>query len=168
MMYCYITNICPIIYLNIMVTIEILVCCLHFESRIMQTTVVMAPSKCNAKPTPIVSCFRGDISLTRLNNFRLTLLLHCAALNEDTAIFHPRIDRSRDPTCSLCNKDAESPLHFICICPALQDTRASWIPSLPGFTTPPKLFHHVMFHQQFQEAFILFLADLQRKRLSLL
>ena len=132
--------------------------------------VTKIPSKCNAKPTRIISCFRGNISLTRLNNFRLRLLLHCAALNEDTAVFHPRINRSRDPTCSLCRKGIENAFHFICECPALQKIRANWSSQLPTYTTPLELFHHVMCIEwhELQEAIILFLTALRRERLSIL
>ena len=46
------------------------------------------PSKLSGKPASIVKAFMRDVTYTRLSNFRLRLLMHCAALNQDTAIFH--------------------------------------------------------------------------------
>ena len=65
--------------------------------------VIKVPYLFRAKPIEMVGCFRGDVGFARLNNFRIRLLTHCPGLNKDTAVFHPRINRSRDPTCSLCH-----------------------------------------------------------------
>ena len=85
-------------------------------------------SKLNGRLTCIVSSCRGDVAAARRINFRLRLLLHCAALNQDTAIFHSRFNRSRDPLCPLCHLAIEDSSHFISICPALQVTQdQSWV-----------------------------------------
>ena len=84
----------------------------------------------HGKPSSLITCFRNDNDLTRLNNFRLRLILNCAALNHDTAKFHPRLNRSRDPICSLCKGACEDTRHVVSMCPALQHIRDAWLPLL--------------------------------------
>ena len=77
----------------------------------------------HAKPLPIVTCFKGDISSARLSNFRIRLLLHCPALNKDTAVFHLRANKSRDPLCSLCHSAVEDAHIAILHCHPLSSHR---------------------------------------------
>ena len=120
----------------------------------------------NAKSLPIITCFKGNVHFARLNNFRLCLLLHCPGLNLDTAIFHPRANRSRDPLCSLCKSEAENsnPRHVISICPALQPVRKLWLPKL--LLAPDEVLPHVLggvwqSDEQFQHDLTLFFKDLK-------
>ncbi len=55
--------------------------------------VALIPFKGDARPHPLVSLFRDDISLSRHLNKRLRLLLHCPGLNKDTSKFHARPNR---------------------------------------------------------------------------
>ena len=123
-------------------------------------------SPLDGHPLKIISCFRGDVTLARLNLFRVRLLLHCANLSEDTAIFHPRINRTRDPTCPLCGQENESTRHFICSCPALQHVRQSWWDRLPF--SGASLYSHVMgiIWTDAQCDIVQFLAALRSRRQS--
>ena len=132
--------------------------------------VVNVPCNLRAKPINLVACFRGDVSLARLNNFRFRLLTHCPGLNKDTAVFHPRINRSRDPICDLCKSSVEDNRHFICDCPALQQVRDSWLPKLS--VSSNDVLSHVLGgvwikDTSFQRDIVCFLKDLRSLRLSL-
>jgi hypothetical protein len=64
------------------------------------------------KMAPFLLFSKGDVSLSRLLNFRIRLLLGCSCLNVDTAAFHVRPGRSRAPLCSLCKEQPEDIEHF--------------------------------------------------------
>ena len=132
--------------------------------------VVNVPYNLRAKPINLVACFRGDVSLARLNNFRFRLLTHCPGLNKDTAVFHPRINRSRDPICGLCKSSVEDNRHFICDRPALQQVRDSWLPKLS--VSSNDVLSHVLGgvwikDTSFQRNIVCFLKDLRSLRLYL-
>lgn len=135
-------------------------------------------SRMNGRPTDIITCFRGEVDLSRLNHFRIRLLLHCASLNQDTAVFHQRVNRNRDPICSLCKTNPEDALHLIIDCPALQQIRYIWFPQLLSFlplnmSTPRDLYDHMMgatwlHNHSFQRNLVQFLTALRSERQSLL
>lgn len=134
------------------------------------TDIVHVPSRLDGRPLPLMSAFKGEVSFTRLSNFRWRLLLHCAALNQDTSVFHPRLNRSRDPSCPCCAHPLEDAEHFICSCPALQDIRVRWLPVL-GLDSSHDLLAHVFgqkWHSDplFQRSIIRLLFDLRVKRQS--
>ena len=106
------------------------------------SNVVNLHSKLNGRPLPLIASFKGDIGLSRLNNFRLQLLLHCSILNKDTAAFHIRPTRSRSPLCPVCRMATEDAYHFIVDCHPLQQTRDRWLSRLG--ISPQALFNHVM------------------------
>ena len=106
------------------------------------SNVVNLHSKLNGRPLPLIASFKGDIGLSRLNNFRLRLLLHCSILNKDTAAFHIRPTRSRSPLCPVCRMATEDAYHFIVDCQPLQQTRDRWLSRLG--ISPQALFNHVM------------------------
>ena len=133
--------------------------------------VVNVPYNLCAKPINLVACFRGDVSLARLNNFRFRLLTRCPGLNKDTAVFHPRTNGSRDPICGLCKSSVEDNRHFICDCPALQQVRDSWLPKLS--VSSNDVLSHVLGgvwikDTSFQCDVVCFHKDLRPLRLSLL
>ena len=94
------------------------------------SNVVNLHSKLNGRPLPLIASFKGDIGLSRLNNFRLRLLLHCSILNKDTAAFHIHPTRSRSPLCPVCKMATEDAYHFIVDCHPLQQTRDRWLSRL--------------------------------------
>ena len=121
-------------------------------------------SKFNGKP---LSIFKGDIGLSRLNNFRLRLILQCSILNKDTSSFHSLPGRVRDPTCPLCHASLEDVAHFVTVCPYLKSVQDRWLPHLQ--IDPDSLLNHVMgnpwLHDlQFQQDIVEFLADLRTTR----
>ena len=109
-----------------------------------------------AKPIEMVACFWGDVGLARLNNFRIRLVTYCPGLNKDTAVFHPRLNRTRGVICSFCHSSVEDAYHFICVCSALQQVRDSWLSPVmyfpmfwvePGLVTPPSISQTVSWHR---------------------
>ena len=133
--------------------------------------VVNLHSKLNGKPLPIIASFKGDIMLTRLNNFRIRLLLHCSILNGDTSAFHARPDRVRDPICPVCNAALEDAYHFVAVCPPLQHIRDRWLPRLQ--ISSGALFDHMMctpwiYDSQLQQNIVRFLSELRAARSSIL
>ena len=134
--------------------------------------IALVPPKFNGRPLPIISLFKGEVSLTRLCNFRWWLLLHCTALSQDTSVFHPRINHSRDPRCPLCLHPLEDVYHFVCSCPALQSVRDIWLPTF-DLASASDLLLHVLSQKwlpdsEFQRRVTLFLFDLRAKRQLLL
>ena len=125
----------------------------------------------NGKPSSLITCFPNDNVLTRLNNFRLRLILNCAALNSDTAKFHPRLNRSRDPICSLCKGACEDTRHFVSVCPALQNIREAWLPPLVDRSDPSRDLISMIFGEidppLSHELVVRFLSALRTERLKL-
>ena len=80
------------------------------------------------KPIPHWSVTRGLPKLTRLNNFRIRLLVGCDGLEADASWFRRRKYAAaalNDPTCRLCKLEPAVPAHFILRCSALVSTRDS-------------------------------------------
>ena len=68
----------------------------------------------------------GNTKLTRLNNFRIRLLVGCDGLNHDTSRFRNR--KVANPAqCCLCSLGTEDAEHFISKCPALSAERQSML-----------------------------------------
>ena len=88
------------------------------------------------KPLPHWSITRGLPSLTRMNNFRIRLLVGCDGLEADASRFRYR-SRSGAPVncaiCKLCMLEAEDVSHFLTRCPALDSSRRSLLLSIPSF-----------------------------------
>ena len=76
----------------------------------------------------------GDPKLTRLNLFRVRLLVGCAGLEKDAARFRLR-NRSGsepgDPCCKLCGAAEKDAIHFIAVCSSLASCRTTLISSAP-------------------------------------
>ncbi len=53
------------------------------------------------RPLLLIACTRGDPGLTRLNNFRVRLVVHCSVLAQHTLSFYARPGRIRDARCIL-------------------------------------------------------------------
>ena len=75
----------------------------------------------------------GDPALTRLNNFRIRLLVGCDGLEKDAARFRSRNTGrpAGDPTCKLCGADSEDAVHFIFSCQALSVRRRGLLSGAP-------------------------------------
>ena len=82
------------------------------------------------RPIRVLTCTRGNVSLARLSNFRIRLLLNCPGLNKDTSVFHAAPGKSRSPICPLCHVADEDDVHFLLTCPALQHIRDRWFATL--------------------------------------
>ncbi len=80
------------------------------------------------RPLPLIACTRGDPGLTRLNNCRVRLVVHCSVLAQHTLSFHARPGRIRDARCILCECDIGNSFHFVCCCPAFQPMRSRYFP----------------------------------------
>ena len=86
-------------------------------------------SQCAFKPlhpAPHWKVTIGDPKLTRLNNFRIRLLVGCDGLEADAACFRSRTTNAQpgDPSCKLCNQGVpEDAAHFVSTCPALGEER---------------------------------------------
>ena len=68
----------------------------------------------------------GDPKLTRLNNFRIHLLVGCDELEADAACFRSRTTNAQpgDPSCKLCNQGVpEDAAHFVSTCLVLSEER---------------------------------------------
>lgn len=85
------------------------------------------------KPAPHWSVTRANTKLTRINNFRIRLLVGCSGLESDAARFRRRkFDVTpNNSTCRLCNAEQESAEHFVASCSALQETRLQLISDAP-------------------------------------
>ena len=78
------------------------------------------------KPVPHWTVTRGLPNLTRINNFRIRLLVGCDGLEADASRFRARRlpgITPNDPVCKLCMGGIEDPAHFIAHCPALSQAR---------------------------------------------
>ena len=78
--------------------------------------------------------------MTRLNNFRLRLLVGCEGLEQDASRFRTHrnpLASDHDTTCKLCHLEPECPAHFIGRCPLLSSTRRRLLssPQFPAATT---------------------------------
>ncbi len=75
----------------------------------------------------------GDPKLTRLNNFRIRLIVGCGGLGKDTARFRVRNTGAmpNDSSCKLCySGSTEDAVHFIS-CPALAEERQRLLSDAP-------------------------------------
>ena len=88
--------------------------------------VYLAHHPCIGRPSPLLSVSIGDVSVSRLLNYRLRLILHCSDLCSNTCIFRLGPTRDRTPTCQLCWNDIESVFHFLVCCPFLNTVRDNW------------------------------------------
>ena len=86
-------------------------------------------SQCAFKPLHTAPHWKvtiGDPKLTRLNNFRIRLLVGCDGLEADATHFRSRTTNAQpgDPSCKLCNQGVpEDATHFVSTCPALGEER---------------------------------------------
>ena len=105
------------------------------------------------KPIPHWSVTHGLPKLTRLNDFRIRLLVGCDGLEADVSQFRRRKYAAaavNDPTCRLCKLEPEVPAHFILSCSALVSTRDSLLHTADIFiylynlshTDPARFAHH--------------------------
>ena len=85
------------------------------------------------KPAPHWGVTVGDPALTRLNNFRIRLLVGCDGLEHDAARFRHRTTGATpsDPSCKLCGHEKEDAIHFAAVCPRLDDARCSALAEAP-------------------------------------
>ena len=124
------------------------------------------------KPSCIINLFKGDVSLARLHQFRLRLLLHCSELNADTVSFWSNCNnRVRSSICSLCSLEPENAFHFLVSCVPLQPTRSIWFPSLDPASSQV-IFNHIMGvvwipQESYQKYLTQFVAALRVARLAL-
>ena len=94
-------------------------------------------SQCAFKPrcpAPHWKVTIGDPKLTRLNNFRIRLLVGCDGLEADAARFRSRTTTAQpgDPSCKLCNRGVpEDAAHFVSACPALDEERVKLYSDAP-------------------------------------
>ena len=75
-------------------------------------------SSCDIKmlrPLPHWSSTVGEPKLTRMNNFRIRLLVGCDGLEQDASCFRTRNNGAtpKDPTCKLCKLAVEDADHFV-------------------------------------------------------
>ena len=133
------------------------------------------------KPIPHWLVTRGDPKLTRLNSFRIRLLVGCHGLESDVCRFNSSNRNStlsnRDPTCKLCGSGPEDHVHFVCHCPALSQFRNLSLlnPDLRSlFNSDPHAFLDVMLglnwldDPSLQHSIIHFLSTLRDGRNSLI
>ena len=124
-------------------------------------------------PAPIIEKVKHNLSLSRLSNLRIRLILHATSLASHTAVFNtPRGQSPRSSSCLLCSTDSSEDLaHFVFRCPALQTVRDAWFPKI--YSSPPTsalVINHVIGVEWFedQELILRFLADLYSYRAKLL
>ena len=124
-------------------------------------------------PAPIIDKVKHNLSLSRLSNLRIRLILHATSLASHTAVFNtPRGQSPRSSSCLLCSTDSSEDLaHFVFQCPALQTVRNTWFPKI--YSSPPTsalVINHVIGVEWFedQELILRFLADLFSYRAKLL
>ena len=93
------------------------------------------------------SASKGNRAMTRSTNFSVRLLVGCHGLESDACRFRYRkrdVDQPGDPSCKLCNSEAESVRHFIAHCPALSPRREQLLsvapPNIPDLATAPEVF----------------------------
>ena len=109
----------------------------HFSISIMIVRTTCMISDCEIKqrhPVKQWSVTIGDPKLTRLNLFRVRLLVGSAGLEKDAARFRLR-NRSGsqlgDHCCKLCGEAEEDAIHFIAVCSYLASCRTTLISSAP-------------------------------------
>ena len=127
----------------------------------------------------------GDSRLTRLNLFRIKLLVCCAGLEQDATKFRVRdrgISSVGDQACKLCGHKVEDAHHFITVCPSLSVERTRLLASapdaigskLPDPTLEPSKFTSTVLdinwieHLPTQSVCIQFLDQLRNSRSSVL
>ncbi len=120
------------------------------------------------RPFQLLSYNLGDPHLTRINNFRIRLVIFCSVLASHTEFFHVRPGRVRDGCCPICCSDIENPFHLICHYPCLRSVRVRhcWPESLNDLT----LFDQCLgvSSEEFQANIDRFLSDLRSARAALL
>ena len=93
------------------------------------------PSKAftDLKPARLWMTTRGDHLTTSSTNFRIRLAVNCHGLEIDAVRFRIRNHALLNPEarCRLCEKEEETPKHFIETCQALQQTRSMLIEKAP-------------------------------------
>ena len=79
------------------------------------------------KPAPHWKVTLGDPALTRLNNFRIRLLVGCDGLEQDASRFRRRTTGAprSDASCKLCGHTPEDAAHFVVGCHPLEDARSA-------------------------------------------
>ena len=117
------------------------------------------------RPVSLLKTIR-DVSISRLLNFRVRLLLHCSELSFDTNVFWATRDRNRSVSCPLCHLSIESAFHFLTFCDRLSDVRDIWCKWLE--MSPTSLFEFMMCKawsddQVFQTHLLLCLRDLRNR-----
>ena len=124
-------------------------------------------------PLLLLKKSKHNLSLSRLSNLRIRLILHATSLASHTAVFNtPRGQLPRSSSCLLCSTDSSEDLaHFVFQCPALQTVRDTWFPKI--YSSPPTsalVINHVIGVEWFedQELILRFLADLYSYRAKLL
>ena len=123
------------------------------------------------KPSKILSVFKDNISLGRLHQSRLRLILHCSDLQSHTTSFRTKPATNttcithRNSICPLCNWENEDAFHFLMSCPTLQSVRSTWFP----YALPRELYDHIMgivwiSSDSYQEHLTCFVAALRAAR----
>ncbi len=94
-------------------------------------------SKCSPAPfiqgriCPQWLISKGDRQMLQRSNFKIRLLVGCDGLELDTSRFR---GGERSPTCKLCHSADEDAMHFLLVCPALQNTREMLLSGAPPHT----------------------------------
>ena len=85
------------------------------------------------KPAPHWKVTLGDPALTRLNNFRICLLVGCDGLEQDASRFRRRTTGAprSDASCKLCGHTPEDAAHFVVGCHPLEDARSAALAVAP-------------------------------------
>ena len=85
------------------------------------------------KPAPHWKVTLGDPALTRLNNFRIRLLVGCDGLEQDASRFRRRTTGAprSDASCKLCGHTPEDAAHFVVGCHPLEDARSAALAVAP-------------------------------------
>ena len=85
------------------------------------------------KPAPHWKVTLGDPALTRLNNFRIRLLVGCDGLEQDASRFRRRTTSAlrSDASCKLCGHTPEDAAHFVAGCHLLEDARSAALAVAP-------------------------------------
>ena len=136
------------------------------------------------RPAPHWRVTVGDPTLTRLNNFRIRLLVGCDGLEHDAARFWYRNTGAApsDPSCKLCGHDQEDAVHFIAVCPRLENARLEALAVappisdniLPNRSVNPREYTEIMLGTSwiddptFQRFCISYLSTLKSRRAQLL
>ena len=81
------------------------------------------------KPAPHWAMTVGGVNVTRMNNFRICLLVGCDGLEKD--------GRTQDPSCKLCGAEAEDAAHFTCHCCAVAEVGVALLLAAPPTLSLP-------------------------------